>query len=95
MHHLRISGDLLLADNTKIERFVNNTDEKELKQFYTSKVIINGTLILNNLKRQNANVTKIRLGVQEFNENDLKSKYLLRKEAQVYLELFLKLVLWH
>ena len=59
----------------------------ELKQFYTGKVIINGTLILNDLKRQNSNVTKIRLGVQEFNENDLKSIYLLREEAQVYLEL--------
>ncbi|TMW50585.1 hypothetical protein DOY81_004320 [Sarcophaga bullata] len=82
MHHLRISGDLLLEDNTKIERFANNTDELELKQFYTNKVIINGTLILNDLKRQNANVTKIKLGVQEFNENDLKTKYLLREEAQ-------------
>lgn len=83
MQHLRISGDILLDDKVNFKRFANSTDELEFKQFYTNKVIINGSLILNDLKRTKANDTKIRLGVKEFNENYLKTKYLLRKEAQV------------
>lgn len=83
MHHLSISGDLILADNTKVERLAVNPDEIEFKQFYTNKVIINGSLIVNNLKRENDNKTKIILGDEEFDEKEIKEKYLLREEAQV------------
>ncbi|XP_065356106.1 uncharacterized protein fs(1)M3 [Calliphora vicina] len=82
MHHLSISGDLILADNTKVERLAVNPEEIEFKQFYTNKVIINGSLIVNNLKRENDNKTKIILGDEEFDEKEIKEKYLLREEAQ-------------
>ncbi|KAM7350998.1 female sterile (1) M3 [Cochliomyia hominivorax] len=81
MHHLSISGDLIMADNTKIERLANVPEDIEFKQFYTNKVIINGSLIVNNLIREN-NKTKIILGDDEFDEQDLKEKYLLREEDQ-------------
>lgn len=83
MHHLSISGDLIMADNTKVERLETNTDEIEFKQFYTNRVIINGSLIVNNLKREN-NTTKIILGDQEFDEKEIKEKYLLRDQEQVH-----------
>lgn len=54
-----------------------------LSQFYTNRVIINGSLIVNNLKREN-NTTKIILGDQEFDENEIKEKYLLRDQEQVH-----------
>lgn len=82
MHHLSISGDLIMSDNTKVERLLTNPDEIELKQFYTNRVIINGSLIVNNLRREN-NTTKIILGDQEFDENEIKEKYLLRDQEQV------------
>lgn len=83
MHHLSISGDLIMADNTKVERLETNTDEIEFKQFYTNRVIINGSLIVNNLKREN-NTTKIILGDQEFDEKEIKEKFLLRDQEQVH-----------
>lgn len=86
MHHLRISGDLIVADK-KIERFSDNPDEMEFKQFYTNKVIINGTLVLNNLKRENGNKTKIVIDENELQEEGIRKQYLLKNEKQVKLKL--------
>lgn len=83
MHHLSISGDLFMANDTKVERL----DEIEFKQFYTNKIVINGSLIVNNLKRLN-NKTEIILGDEEFDENVIKEKYLLREHEQVSCFLF-------
>ncbi|XP_061394465.1 uncharacterized protein LOC133330021 [Musca vetustissima] len=79
MHHLSISGDLIVADK-KIER--QNPDEMEFKQFYTKKVIINGTLVLANVRRDKKNESKIIIGGEEFNEEAIRENYLLRSEEQ-------------
>ncbi|XP_075152471.1 female sterile (1) M3 [Haematobia irritans] len=81
MHHLSISGDLIVADK-KIERFSPNPDEMEFKQFYTNKVVINGTLVLNNVKRDRENHTTIEIDGNEFREQDIKEKYLLKSQDQ-------------
>ncbi|XP_023294631.2 uncharacterized protein LOC111677697 [Lucilia cuprina] len=82
MHHLSISGDLILPDNTKVERLAINPDEIEFKQFYNNKVIINGSLIVNNLRRESNNETKILLGEEIYDEQEIKQKYLLKEENQ-------------
>ncbi|XP_073822242.1 female sterile (1) M3 [Musca autumnalis] len=81
MHHLSISGDLIVADK-KIER--QNPDEMEFKHFYTNKVIINGTLVLGNVRRDKENESKIIIGDEEFREEDIKERYLLRNEEQEF-----------
>lgn len=69
-----------MADK-KIER--QNPDEMEFKQFYTKKVVINGTLVLGNVRRDKENESKIIIGDEEFKENEIRENYLLKNEEQV------------
>uniref|UniRef100_A0A1I8NVE8 Uncharacterized protein n=1 Tax=Stomoxys calcitrans TaxID=35570 RepID=A0A1I8NVE8_STOCA len=81
MHYLSIAGDLIVADK-KIERFSPTLDELEFKQFYTNKVVINGTLVLNNVRRDRENTTKIEIDGEVFQEQAIKEKYLLKSHEQ-------------
>lgn len=91
MHNLRVSGDIVITKNdTKPQRFMrSDIDKMPFKQHYTRKVIINGSLTVNNLERENGDKSKIILNDEPFNPGNIQQDYLLYNDEQVRIYFFL------
>ncbi|XP_060663007.1 uncharacterized protein LOC132796013 [Drosophila nasuta] len=87
IYQMNVSGDLLVANDTKWRR--NRTPETEtegslehrLQQYYTGSVILNGSLTVKNVVRD-TNATQLLLGEQSLRQQDLHKDYLLLQGEQ-------------
>ncbi|XP_067624092.1 uncharacterized protein fs(1)M3 [Eurosta solidaginis] len=82
IQHMSISGDLLVDYKPKVKRDIDESDA-QFQQFYTGKVIINGSLTVNKLKRDNISRTAVNVSGLPFSESMLKEKYLLKNTPQI------------
>ncbi|XP_034490322.1 uncharacterized protein LOC117793965 [Drosophila innubila] len=85
IYQMSVSGDLLVANNTKWKRQMMAEDNAgtghRLQQYYTGRVILNGSLTVNNVKRD-TNATVLQLGDQSLRRETLHSDYLLLQGEQ-------------
>uniref|UniRef100_A0A0K8VMB4 Uncharacterized protein n=1 Tax=Bactrocera latifrons TaxID=174628 RepID=A0A0K8VMB4_BACLA len=81
MKKMSIAGDLIVDYQPKVER--SNDDTKlQFHQFYTGKVIINGTLTVDNLELDNSLSTEVFVNGQAFDKSTLRETYLLQNTPQ-------------
>nr|XP_014086969.1 uncharacterized protein LOC106615318 [Bactrocera oleae] len=78
---MSIAGDLLVGYQPKLERNNDNID-LQFRQFYTGKVIINGTLTVDNLELDNTMSMEVFVSGQAFAESTLRKTYLLQNTPQ-------------
>lgn len=79
---MSIASDLLVGYQPKLERS-NDDMDLQFQQFYTGKVIINGTLTVDNLELDNNMSTRVFVRGQAFAESTLRETYLLQNTPQV------------
>lgn len=78
---MSIASDLLVGYQPKLERS-NDDMDLQFQQFYTGKVIINGTLTVDNLELDNNMSTRVFVRGQAFAESTLRETYLLQNTPQ-------------
>lgn len=85
IYQMSVSVDLFVANDTKWKRQMTSEESSKtlnrLQQYYTGKVILNGSLTVYNVKRD-MNATVLQLGDQSLRREDLHSNYLLVQEEQ-------------
>lgn len=83
---MRVAGDLLVGYKPKKERDIDDEDS-QFQQFYTGKVIITGSLTVDNVGRDNPFATAVFVNGLPFTESMLRDVYLLQNTPQVNREL--------
>ncbi|XP_011191954.1 uncharacterized protein LOC105218217 [Zeugodacus cucurbitae] len=78
---MNIAGDLLVDYQPKVER-TNDDMDSQFRQFYTGKVIINGTLVIDNLELDNDMATGVFVSGKSFARSILGDTYLLQNTPQ-------------
>lgn len=86
IYQMSVSGDLLVANDTKWKRQMTTKNNQGighgLQQYYTGRVTLNGSLTVNNVKRDTS-ATVLQLGEQSLSKEKLHSDYLLLQGEQV------------
>ncbi|XP_030379121.1 uncharacterized protein LOC115627546 [Scaptodrosophila lebanonensis] len=85
IYDISVSGDILIANDSSSERHTerqwNPFLAPPLQQYYTGKVIINGSLTINNLQRD-TKATQVLIANQSLAKEDLQTDYMLLNTPQ-------------
>ncbi|XP_064555540.1 uncharacterized protein fs(1)M3 [Drosophila montana] len=82
IYRMSVSGDIFVENETKRPRQMAAEQRPfNLQQYYRGRIILNGSLTVNNLQRD-TNETRLQLGGQSLRARDLHADYLLLQTPQ-------------
>ncbi|EDW62987.2 uncharacterized protein fs(1)M3 [Drosophila virilis] len=82
IYQMSVSGDIIVENDSKSQRQMAAEQRPfNLQQYYRGRIILNGSLTVNNLQRD-TNETRLQLGGQSLRARDLHVDYLLLQTPQ-------------